>query len=135
MTQDDNNFLITKKVKSELPHLPFSELKLKTLGKNYDLSVVIVGDREAQILNQTYRKKSYVPNVLSFPISKTSGEIFLNPRQAKREHKARNEDYRYYLALLVVHGMLHLKGMQHGSKMEDKEKRLLAQTKIQNIFS
>ena len=105
------------------------------MGKAYDLSIVVVGDKRSQTLNATYRKKTYVPNVLSFPLDEKHGEIFLNLKQAKREHKARGESYEYFVALLVVHAMLHLKGMRHGSTMEKQEARLLAKLGVENIFS
>ena len=34
-------------------------------------------EKLAQKLNKTYRKKTYTPNVLSFPLSKNEGEIFI----------------------------------------------------------
>ncbi len=104
------------------------------MGKDYELSIVIVGDKRSQTLNATYRNKTYVPNVLSFPLDEQNGEIFLNLKQAKREHKARGESYEYFVALLVVHGMLHLKGMKHGSTMEKQEARILAKLGVENTW-
>jgi len=129
----ETTFNISKTTKDRVPNLPFFELKEKTLGRQYDLSLVIVGDTRARSLNKQYRKKSYIPNVLSFPLDKKHGEIFLNLKQAKREHKARGESYEYFVALLVVHGMLHLKGMLHGSTMEKEEGQLLKKFAIKNI--
>lgn len=105
------------------------------MGKSYDLSIVVVGDKRSQTLNATYRGKTYIPNVLSFPLDEKNGEIFLNLKQAKREHKERGESYEYFVALLVVHGMLHLKGMKHGSTMEKQEARILAKLGVENTFT
>lgn len=109
-------------------------MKDAVLGKKYNLSLVIAGDTRTQTLNERYRGKTYVPNVLSFPLDDNNGEIFLNLKQAKREHRAREESYEYFAALLVVHGMLHLKGMAHGSTMEEQEQRLLRKFHIRNTF-
>lgn len=109
-------------------------MKDAVLGKKYILSLVIAGDKRTRTLNEHYRGKTYVPNVLSFPLDDSNGEIFLNLKQAKREHRARAESYEYFTALLVVHGMLHLKGMAHGSTMEDKEQQLLSKFNIKNTF-
>lgn len=110
-------------------------MKETILGKKYELSIVLAGDKRTQRLNTTYRGKTYTPNVLSFPLDKEHGEIFLNLRQARREHKKRSESYDYFVALLVVHGMLHLKGMAHGSTMEKQEQALLSKFGIKNTVT
>lgn len=132
MAAADHNFSITATTKERVPTLPFLPMKEVVLGKKYDLSIVIAGDKRTQTLNKTYRGKTYTPNVLSFPLDKEHGEIFLNLRQARREHKARGESFEYFVALLVVHGMLHLKGMAHGSTMEAQERRVLSRFGITN---
>jgi probable rRNA maturation factor len=118
--------------KERVPTLPFLRIKEEILGKDYDLSIVIAGDKRTQTLNETYRGKTYIPNVLSFPLDEAHGEIFLNLRQARRECKKRGESFEYFVALLVVHGMLHLKGIDHGSKMEKQEQDTLSRFKIIN---
>ena len=104
------------------------------MGARYDLSLVIVGDALSKKLNLEHRKKTYTPNVLSFPVDTHTGEIFLNLKQAKREHTAREESYRYFVALLFIHSMLHLKGFAHGDTMEHEEQRLLSKFNIKNTF-
>ena len=135
MTTAAPNFSITKTTNDRLPDLPFLAIKRAALGDTYDLSLVIVGDARSRSLNKRYRGKSYTPNVLSFPLDQKSGEIFLNLRQAKREHRGRGESYAYFVALLFVHATLHLKGMRHGSTMEKREAQLLAKMKVKNDFS
>lgn len=98
------------------------------------LSLVAIGDKRARTLNERYRGKTYIPNVLAFPLSKDMGEIFLNLREARREHQKRGESYEYFVALLVVHAMLHLKGYAHGSTMERKERALLSAFGIANTL-
>ncbi len=100
-------------------------MKNAILGKRYDLSLVIVGDKRSSALNRMYRKKRYTPNVLSFSLSNDAGEIFLNLRQARRECRAHRQTYEHFVALLVVHSMEHLKGMRHGGRMEEEERRIL----------
>jgi probable rRNA maturation factor len=134
MTPADKKFELTQTTKDRVPALPFLSMKNAVLGKKYVLSLVIAGDTRTRTLNEHYRGKTYIPNVLSFPLDKNNGEIFLNLKQAKREHRARGESYEYFAALLVVHGMLHLKGMAHGSTMETQEQRLLRKFHIRNTF-
>jgi probable rRNA maturation factor len=95
------------------------------LGPHYDLSLVVCGDSLAQEMNAKYRKKTYSPNVLSFPYSKTEGEIFLNVRKAEREARAAGVSLRLRMAVLFVHGCFHLKGYRHGLTMERQETRIL----------
>lgn len=106
---------ILNKTKQRVPKIPFEEIKDKVLGKNYDLSLVFCGDKLSRRLNRIYRDKDYPTNVLSFPVSKNSGEIFINLRRLKG----------FSVPHLFIHGLLHLKGLQHGRKMESRERALL----------
>lgn len=97
----------------------------KALGPKYELSLVICGDQLARAMNKEYRDKTYAANVLSFPYSRSEGEIFLNVRQAAREAKRYGVSLQARTALLFVHGLFHLKGLRHGRTMEREERRLL----------
>ena len=112
------------------PRLPFCEMKEAILGKHYSLSLVICGDTLAQKLNRTYRNKEYKPNVLSFPLDRTEGEIFLNIRKAEREAREGGISTRSRVALLFVHACFHLKGYDHSDEMEAAEQRVLKRFKI-----
>lgn len=103
----------------------FEAIAREVLGKKYELSLVVCGDNLAQRMNKQYRNKTYRPNVLSFPIAKDEGEIFLNVRCAEREAKRYNLPLKERLTLLFAHGCLHLKGLKHGPKMEDLERVLI----------
>ena len=116
---------ITNTTKGRPLYLPYRRLAAWVLPKNYALSIVIVGDKESRELNRRFRKKNTPANVLSFPLAATEGELFLNPRKAKRDAPAFGMPYKIFLAYLVIHGMLHLKGLSHGSTMEQAEKKLL----------
>jgi len=120
------SFDITDKTrKGKLPRLPFEQIKNHLLGKKYDLSLVFIGDKSSRNLNKKYRKKDYPTNVLSFPIDKDSGEIFINLRKTEREAKNYGHSVKKHVAYLFIHGLLHLKGMDHGSTMESTEKKVL----------
>jgi probable rRNA maturation factor len=118
-------FSITRLSKDAVPCVPFARLKSDILGDAYDLSLVFVTDAKSKALNIAYRGKDYIPNVLSFPLTPAAGEIFINLKQARREHAERGQTLRDFVALLFVHGCLHLKGMRHGRTMEDEETRAL----------
>lgn len=107
------------------PRHPYEAMATAVLGKAYDVTLVFVGETRAQQLNLESRGKSYVPNVLSFPIEKNLGEIYICPRVAKKEAKKFNLSVRGYVAYLFIHGLLHLKGYDHGATMDKLERQHL----------
>lgn len=105
----------------------FSDIKDTVVGKNYELSVVVVGTKLMRKLNREKRGIDKVTDILSFPLSKNSGEIFLNIPYAEKKSKIFNRTKKDYLNFLFIHGLLHLIGMDHGSKMENEEKKFCKQ--------
>jgi probable rRNA maturation factor len=112
------------------PTWPYAKMKTAVMGARYELSLSFVGATRAQALNMKYRKKSYVPNVLSFPLTPLVGEIVICPTVAKREAKKFNLSVDGYVAYLFIHGLVHLKGHDHGDTMEKLEKKFLRQFNV-----
>ncbi len=108
------------------PTLPYDAMKCDILGQTYTLTLVFIGEARARNLNIEHRKKSYVPNVLSFPLQKDAGEVYIAPTVAKREAKKFGMTPRGYIGFLFIHALLHLKGYDHGDTMEKAEKRLVS---------
>jgi probable rRNA maturation factor len=132
--------------------IPFAKTFLKKvkeeiIGKKYDLSVVFLNNKESRRLNREHRNKNKSSNVLSFPIlepgdidpesgkkSDGAGEIFVNIDAvsdasefdvlAQKIGKRKMADQKYLL-YLYIHGLLHLKGFDHGDKMEKQEEKFL----------
>ena len=117
----EERFSITNKTKDTLPRVPFALMKDKVLGKNYNLSLVFIGETKSRQLNNTYRGKNKPTNILSYQLDKNNGEIFITPKVLKREMKKFGRNYDNFTAFLFIHGLLHLKGMTHGSTMEKAE--------------
>jgi probable rRNA maturation factor len=118
-----NDFVINSTIKQYPKRLPYREIKRKLLGQKYHLSLNFIGRDRAQNLNEQYRKKNYVPNVLSFPLDEAHGEIYICPAASNREAKAFGLSQSGYIAYLFIHGILHLKGHDHGDKMEQLERK------------
>ena len=116
---------ITCTVRGPVLAIPFEKIAKDILGKNHSLSLVLSGDKLTRKINRTYRKKDYPANVLSFSLSKNEGEIFLNVRKAEREAKVAGISARARIALLFIHGCLHLRGFRHGTAMEKLERNTL----------
>ena len=109
------------KTKGTLPRVPFVEIKNAILGRKYNLSLVFIGDKKSKDLNKTYRNKNKPTNVLSFPLDKNNGEIFITLSVAKKEAVKFHKSFTNFVGFLFIHGCLHLKGMEHGSRMERAE--------------
>lgn len=123
-------FSINKTLKGKPPRLPFLKIKEFVLGKEYDLSLVFIGSKKSKTLNKKYRGKDKPANILSFPIDKTEGEIFIDLHEAKKTSKNFNRKYENFVAFLFIHGLFHLKGYSHGSKMEHEELKTRKRFKI-----
>jgi probable rRNA maturation factor len=101
----------------------FSVIKNDILGKRYSLSIACVDEKTSKKINKKYRNKNKPTNILSFPLQKNMGEIILCPKIIKRDAKNFNKTFSQFLGFLVIHGMLHLKGMEHSSRMDREEKK------------
>jgi probable rRNA maturation factor len=99
-------------------------MKEAVLGRQYELSLVFIGKHRARVLNRDFRSKDKPANVLSFPLSDTEGEILICPQQARVDARKHGMDPEHFIAFLFIHGMLHLKGYRHGSRMESVEREL-----------
>ncbi len=113
---------ITSSVRSYAKH-DYESIAKDILGAKYSLSLVFVGPTKAASLNTHYRGKTYVPNVLSFPLDAQTGEIFICPSVANKEASQHNLTPHNYQAYLFIHGCLHLKGYDHGDTMDKLEQR------------
>jgi len=112
---------VINKTKGKLPRLPFARMKDAVLGTDYELSVAFVGDKESKKINIETRGKDYIPNVLSFELEKNAGEVFINPLEANRQAASFGRTRSNFIAYLYIHALCHLKGMDHGSRMERTE--------------
>lgn len=97
------------------------EIKTAILGEDYDLSFAFISKARIKEINRNYRAKDEPTDILSFELSKKSGEILICKEIAKLKSKNFNMQPQEYLIFLVIHGILHLKGLKHGAKMSAYE--------------
>lgn len=126
----NNKLEITNTTKGKLPSLPFENIKNIVLGKKYNLSLVFIGDKLSKKLNKKYRNKDKATNILSFPLSKSEGEIFINYPFSKKQAKKTKNEFSNFIGFLLIHGLFHLKGLEHSSKMDSKESRVRKKFKL-----
>lgn len=104
--------------------LPFLDIKNAVLGKKYDLSLVFIGSTLSRRLNREHREKDKPANILSFPLSKESGEIFIDIKESTKQAPSFEVPVPQFLGQLFIHGLFHLKGLTHGSRMEKEEEKI-----------
>jgi rRNA maturation RNase YbeY len=112
--------------RKSVPRFAYTAIVDTTLP-SWDLSLVFVGPTKARALNAQLRGKTYVPNVLSYALGTTSGEIIICLSVAREQAPAYGMSEREYILYLFIHGVLHLKGWAHGATMERCARMLLAQ--------
>lgn len=93
----------------------FQLLKEEVLGSHYDLQHAFLSQKEMREVTLRSKNQDKISNVLSFPLSKTSGEILICRKAAPP----------YTVPYLFIHGLYHLKGLKHGARMESAERSLL----------
>ncbi len=102
------------------------------------VSLVIADDETLRGLNLEYRGLDEVTDVLAFSLEEAGGdhpdgafpdtpdeashmgEIVISYPQAKRQAREAKKPLRAELALLVVHGVLHLLGYDHAEPQEER---------------
>lgn len=121
--------VFTNSTKTKLTGLVFAnidlmnEIKNAVLGDNYDLTLSVIGTEHIQTLNRTTRGIDTPTDILSFPLDEETGEIYINLECARTEAEKFDRTYENFLSFLLIHGMVHLKGIDHGSTMERIEAR------------
>lgn len=77
---------------------------------------LIAGDEELRRLNLQFRKKNYATDVLSFPSERGAvplGEIAISLDRAREQAAEFGHDAAAEVRILMLHGVLHLLGMDH----------------------
>jgi len=116
---------ITNTTKGKLPRLPFVSIKNKILGEKYELGLTLLTPAKQKQINLKYREKNETTNILSFPLSKISGEITIDPSKLEKDAPLFSMSYSQFFKYLFIHGCLHLKGFEHSSTMDRQEKKYL----------
>ncbi len=85
-----------------------------------DLSVLITSDQNMRRLNRRYRGKNKPTDVLSFPAGPdaagqtlVAGDLAISLAMAARQALLLEHTLTVELKILILHGMLHLAGMDH----------------------
>lgn len=117
--------------------------------QNFILSLAVISDRTMTQINKKYRGKDKTTNELSFTYHKPKkqskntiepvylGEILISAKQAQKGAKGYKHTLGTEIALLFIHGLLHILSFKHennpkaAKKMQHAEKTLI--TKIPQL--
>lgn len=94
-----------------------------------EVDVLVTSDREIQRLNRDFRKKDTPTDVISFPSEAPglAGDIAISADIARRNGGELGHGTLTELKILILHGILHLAGMDHetdAGQMARRERRL-----------
>jgi len=115
------NYYVHKKFLEKVAEKTLKILRIKIP----EISIVLVSDTKIKELNRKYRKINRVTDVLAFDY----GEIFICLPQAERQAKQLGHSLKKELAILLIHGILHLAGYDDEKKL-DYNKMVKAQNDI-----
>ena len=114
------------------------------LERNAEITVRIVDAEEARALNNDYRSKDYVPNVLTFEYGEISpgtlgGDVVICAPVVEREAREQGKPLKDHYAHMTIHGVLHLQGYDHiepqeADIMESREAVILKRFRIPNPY-
>jgi len=76
-----------------------------------DINIVFVNSEYIQDLNMEYRDIDAPTDVLSFNISKNSGEIYICPEYIYESFQG--DEFEEEILRLIIHGTLHILGYDH----------------------
>ncbi len=114
------------------------------------VSIALLSDAEVRVLNKAFREMDAATNVLSFPspnrqvLRNRTGPVFLGDvalayETVTGEASDQEKPVLHHAAHLVVHGVLHLAGFDHGTgadagRMEAAERLILGQFGIPDPY-
>jgi len=113
-------------------------LKIKN---NWEITILVVGDKQIKLLNKKFRHKDKVTDVLSFsqkeglplvlPLGQSQylGDIVISWPQVVRQAKANDKKAIHEFVYLIIHGFLHLLGYKD-ERQKDYQKMLKVQEEI-----
>jgi probable rRNA maturation factor len=102
-----------------------------TGNQDKTINIILVDDDEIKRLNNTYRHKNYVTDVLTFPdgYMHNLGDVFISIPVCEKQANELKHSFERELGFLCVHGFLHTLGYDHIDK-EDEEIMIPLQQRI-----
>lgn len=108
------------------------------VGLRGDVDVLLASDRTLRRLNRTFRGKDKATDVLSFPAlmgqpGDHAGDLAISLNTAARQADEYGHTLRDEVRVLLLHGLLHLSGMDHEAdrgQMAEREAGLRSKLRL-----
>jgi probable rRNA maturation factor len=93
----------------------FAARSRRAAGLRGEVTILVTGNREIQKLNRRFRKKNKPTDVISFPSEAkgTAGDIAISADIARVNGRELGHGTLTEMKILILHGMLHLAGLDH----------------------
>jgi probable rRNA maturation factor len=107
---------------------------VKAAGRG--VSLALVSDRAMSRLNRRFTGRPGPTDVLAFPLEEGDylGEVIISTETCRRQAAERGSPFEEELALLVIHGVLHLGGHDHTlGSAEDRRQRALERKLVRKL--
>lgn len=101
--------------------------------QSQSINIILLSNDEIKEMNETYRNKDYVTDVLTFPDGYLNnlGDVFIAIPRCEEQAKEYGHSFQRELGFLTVHGYLHTLGYDHQTKDEEEEMTKLQETILQ----
>jgi probable rRNA maturation factor len=117
-----------------------------------ELSVLLTNDAQIHELNRVHRDKDRPTDVLAFPLEKPAargasrypkgrglpqmlGDVVISLDTAARQARGRKRELFAEVRFLLVHGVLHLLGYDHGTRREKRQMDAMARRLVRVLVS
>lgn len=108
------------------------------VGVSGEVEVLLTSDAEMKRLNRAFRGKNKATDVLSFPTppeiaEEHAGDLAISLETAGRQAEAYGHSVRDEVRILLLHGLLHLHGLDHETdegEMAARETALRSELKL-----
>jgi probable rRNA maturation factor len=93
----------------------FAQLAREQVARDREFHCLVTGDAELKSLNLRFRGKDKATDVLSFPSGEKNplGDIAISLGRARVQARERGHSIETEVCILLLHGVLHLTGMDH----------------------
>jgi len=125
-------------------------LATQNIDSEVEVGLLITDDKTVRTLNKSYRGLDEPTDVLSFALTEKQpgndspfvnppdgilhlGEVIISYPQAVRQAKENNHRVEQEVALLIIHGVLHLLGYEHDKPAKEKEMRALEKKVLSEV--
>lgn len=103
-----------------------------------EIGIVLTGDREVRDLNRRWRRLDRATDVLSFgydagPGARVNGDLVISMERVRGQARRFRVTPGRELARLVIHGALHLAGMDHQQPAERRAMRAMEEQLLRGV--